>query len=311
MRATLKDKAQLYNQLHQGLKAGVPIERLLSAEMLPKPFVPHSRRLLRNVQEGRPLSAGLGATRIVEPWEQQLLTIGEEGGRVTAVLRDLADFFDTRQRQLSTLKAKLVYPVIVLVAAILIQPIPALASGKLRPAAYAFKAAVKLLVLYTGYKLLIARPFERAVGAAFNPLLLKALRHLGDQHWLRQHYEVAYLDLVTLCLDCGLNAAEALRLLREACDDPDYRQAHSLALQRIEIAGLSLSQSLIGMGLIRNAMLQNFLITAENSGTLHSDLRTTLIRLRVQNAANLEHFVKKVALWVYAGAMLLVLGSYL
>ena len=53
MRATLKDKAQLYNQLHQGLKAGVPIERLLSAEMLPKPFVPHSRRLLRNVQEGR------------------------------------------------------------------------------------------------------------------------------------------------------------------------------------------------------------------------------------------------------------------
>jgi general secretion pathway protein F len=310
MRATLQDKAQLYNQLQQGLKAGVPLERLLSAEMLPKPFAPQARRLLRNTQEGAPLSAGLRATGIIEPWEQQLLAIGEEGGRVPAVLRDLADFFETRRRQLGTLKTKLVYPIIVLVAAILLQPVPALARGELSGVAYAFGVAVKLAVLYALFRLFVARPFERAVGAAFNPLLLRALPHLNDQHWLRLLYEVAYLDLVTLCLDCGLNAAEALRLIRESCDSPDFRQTHTLALQRIEIAGLSLSQVLIGMGLVRNTMLQNFLITAENSGTLHSDLRTILVRKRVENAGNVEHFVKKVALWVYVGAMLLVLATY-
>jgi type II secretory pathway component PulF len=311
MRATLQDKARLYAQLHQGLKAGVPLERLLTADVLPGPFALHARRLNRNVQEGRPLSAALRTSGIIQPWEEQLLVIGEDGGRVPSVLRDLADFFETRQRQLRTLKSKLVYPVLVLVAAILVQPIPALASGALSPAAYAGGAAVKLLVLYAGFRLLVARPFERAMGAAFNPLLLRALHYLGDGHWLRQHYEVAYLDLVTLCLDCGLDAAEALRLLREACDDADYRQRHTFALQRIDIAGLSLAQTLGGMGLVRNPMLQSFLIASENSGTLHSDMRAFLVRKRAENAATLEHFVKKVALWMYVGAMLLLLGSYL
>jgi type II secretory pathway component PulF len=311
MQATLQDKAQLYNQLQQGLKAGVPLERLLSAEMLPKPFLPHARRLLRNMQEGRPLSAGLRATGIIQPWEEQLLAIGEEGGRVPTVLRDLADFFETRRRQLGTLKAKLVYPILVLIAGILLQPVPALARGELSPSMYAFGVAIKLLVLYVCFRLFVARPFQRAVAAAFNPVLLRALRHLDDQHWLRQTFEVAYLDLITLCLDCGLNAAETLRLLREACDDADYRQTHALALQRIEIAGLNLSQVLIGMGLIRNTMLQNFLVTAENSGTLHSDLRAILVRKRVENAGNVEHFVKKVALWLYVGSMLLLLATYM
>ncbi len=311
MQASLKDKAQFYNQLHQGLKAGVPMERMLAAEMLPKPFVPHVRRLLRNLQEGRPLSAGLRATGIIKPWEEQLLIIGEDGGRVPAVLRDLADFFDTRQRQLSTLKAKLVYPIILLVAAILLQPIPALARGEISGAAYTFTALAKFLVLYIGFRLLVKRPFERAVGAAFNPLLLKILPYLKDQHWLRLHYEVAYLDLVTLCLDCGLNAAETLKLLRDACDNPDYVQAHNFAVQQIEIAGLSLSQALIGMGIVRNTMLQQFLITAENSGTLHSDLRSILVRKRVENAGNLEHFVKKVAMWIYVGSMMWLLSTYM
>ena len=311
MQATLKDKAQFYNQLQQGLKAGVPMERMLAVEMLPKPFAPHARRLLRNLKEGRPLSAGLRATGIIKPWEEQLLAIGEEGGRVPAVLRDLADFFETRQRQLSTLKSKLVYPVLVLVAAIFVQPLPAVARGELSATAYMITALAKLLVMYIAFRLLVARPFERAVGAAFNPLLLKVLRYVKDQHWLRQHYEVAYLDLVTLCLDCGLNAGETLRLLREACDDPDYRQSHHFAVQQIEIAGLSLAQALIGMGIVRNTMLQQFLITAENSGTLHSDLRSILIRKRVENAGNLEHFVKKVAFWIYAGVMLWFLSRYL
>lgn len=311
MQATLKDKAQFYNQLHQGLKAGVPMERMLSAEMLPKPFAPHARRLLRNLQEGRPLSAGLRATGIIKPWEEQLLAIGEAGGRVPAVLRDLSDFFETRQRQLATLKGKLVYPVLVMVVSILVQPLPQLARGEISTTAYTLTALAKLLVMYIAFRLLVARPFERAVGAAFNPLLLKLLRYLNDQHWLRQHYEVAYLDLVTLCLDCGLNAGETLRLLREACDDPDYRQTHNFAVQQIEIGGLSLAQVLIGMGIVRNTVLQQFLTTAENSGTLHSDLRAILIRKRMENAGNLEHFVKKVAFWMYTGVMLWFLSQYL
>lgn len=311
MRATLQDKAQLYSQLHLGLAAGVPLARLLSADSLPKPFAIHARRLARNVEEGRPLSIALRKAAIINPWEQQLLEIGEEGGRVPAVLRDLSDFFEARRRQLGMLKSKLAYPVLVLIVAILVRPLPELARGDLTTFDYLFGAGLKFLALYALYRFAIRRLFERAVGVAFNPLLLRILQHLRDEHWLRQHYEVAYLDLITLCLDCGLNAAEALRLLRDACNDPDYRQRHTFALQQVEIGGLSLAQALVGTGLLRNGTLQSFVIASEQSGTLHSDLRKYLVRKRLENAESFEHFIKRVAVWLYAGSMLLLLGTYL
>lgn len=311
MRASLHDKARLYGQLYQGLKAGVPWERMLAADALPKAFAMHSRRLLRNIQEGRPLSAALHAAGITRGWEEQLLTIGEEGGRLPAVLRDLADFFETRQRQLGRLKAKLVYPLLVAIAAIFLQPLPAVFREELSGTAYLLGSALKLAILYAGFRFLVVRPFERAVGAAFNPLLMRIVPHLRDEHWLRLQYEVAYLDLLTLCLDCGLDAAECLKLLRDACNDPDYFQLHIYAVQQVEIGGLSLSQALIGTGLVRNRMLQSFLITSEQSGTLHSDMRQLLIRKRTENAAYFEGFVQRVAIGLYVFLMLLALIGFM
>jgi hypothetical protein len=52
-------------------------------------------------------------------------------------------------RQLATLKSRLVYPAMLMVAATLLQPLPALAAGMLTVAAYGFGVMLKVSAFYT------------------------------------------------------------------------------------------------------------------------------------------------------------------
>lgn len=307
MAVALQHKAQLYRQLYTGFKSGLPLEHLLMTELLPKIFAPQGRRLARNVQEGKPLSAALRTASVIERWEEQLLAIGENSGRLDSVLADLAGFFETRNRSLASLKAKLIAPGLILLAAIVIPPLPAIAAGTLGAPLYLFQITTKVLIVYALYKLLIVRPFEQASGTAFNPLLIRGLRHVADSHWLRMLYEGAYLNLLTLCLESGLDAAQTLKLLRDGSADAGYRQQHTQAILQVEQSGMSLAQVLAGNGIIRNPQVFSFLNSSEQSGTLHSDMRQFLLRKQAQTAKDMQHFVKQLALWAY----LLVIGSVL
>jgi type II secretory pathway component PulF len=310
MAVALKHKAQLYRQLFVGFKSGLPIERLLETEILPKVFAPQSRRLARNVQEGKPLSLALRSANVVQRWEEQLLAIGEDSGRLDSVLADLAQFFETRHRNLSALKARLVYPGLILLAAILVRPLPDIARGTLDVGTYLLEAGLKVLILYLLYKVLIVRPFENATATAFNPLIFRGLRYVSDQHWLRMMYEVAYLNLLTLCLESGLDAAQTLKLMREGSADPGYRWEHGQALKQVEQSGLSLAQALAANGIIRNTQVFSFLNASEKSGTLHSDMRVFLMKKQEEAAKNLRHFVKTLALWLYLISIGIVVAGY-
>jgi type II secretory pathway component PulF len=309
MAVVLKHKAQLYRQLHQGLKSGLPIERLLMTEILPRAFAEHGRRLTRNVQEGKPLSTALRSAGIIQLWEQQLLAIGEDSGRLDAVLGDLALFFETRARQLASLKAKLVYPGLILLTAIFVSPLPEVTRGSLSPAAYLFEGGVKVLVLYLLYKLLIVRPFEQATSAAFNPWLIRGMRWMDDQHWFRLMYEASYLNLLTLCLESGLDAAATLKLMRDGSADVEYRTQHAQAIQMVERDGMSLAQALAAVRIIRNTQVFAFLNTNEQAGTLHSEMRLFLMKKQAETAANMRHFMKTLGIWMYITVIgLLLLG---
>lgn len=310
MVVSLKHKAQLYRQLYVGMRSGLPIEQLLMTEILPRAFASQARRLARNVQEGKPLSAALSAATVIVRWEEQLLAIGENSGQLVTVLRDLSEFFEIRYLQLASLKTKLVYPGLILLVAIFVQPLPRIAAGTLNPLLFVFQAGTKVLILYTLYKFLIVRPFEQASNAAFNPLLIRGLRYVDRQHWLRMMYEVSYLNLLTLCLESGLDAAQTLKLMRDGSDDADYRQRHELAIQAVEKTGMSLSQALASSSIICNTQVFSFLNSSEQSGSLHSDMRQFLIRKRAQTANNLKHFVKMLALWLYILVMGVVLAGF-
>lgn len=310
MTYSLKQKTQLYHQLYVSHKAALPLAVMLSPDLLPAAFGRYAVPMQRMLDKGRPLSAILATTKLVAPWEAKLLAVGEHSGKLDVALADLEAFFSARQQQLSALKAKLLYPAIVFLVAIVTGPVPALARGTLSLTGYLTEVVVKLAVFYLVYQVLLVRTLERSVGGAFNPMLIRVARSVDSTHWLRQLFEVSYLNLLTACLDAGMDAAETLRILKDAIDDKRMRAQHMLALNKVQKHGMSLSQALTSSGILQNYQIISFFNTAEHAGALHSDLRRFVLAKRGE-LANLVQFKLKIfGKWLYIGIMLLTVAGF-
>ena len=311
MAPSLRQKAQFYRQLYTGYKSGLQLDQMLRSDFLPMPYAKSGEQLGRSLRSGKTLAGSLLATKIIASWEAQLLAFGEANGRLEEVLGDLAVFYEDRSRQLGSLKAKLVYPFMVFLVSILVQPLPRVAAGTLSASAYIVGVIVRLLLAYLVYTLAFVMPFERASSSAFNPALVGAMRFAGSNHWLRLQYEIAYLNLLTLCLQSGLDVAASLKLLRETAANATFRQRHTAALKLVEKTGASLTSALDRSGLIKHPMVLGFLHSNEASGTLHSDLRKFVLRMKEDTARTAIHFVKQVGFTLYMLGLGVLLYGYL
>jgi len=310
MAYTLKHKTQLYHQMYTSYKAGLPLAVMLTPELLPASFSKNAAQMQRMLEKGRPLSSILTTVKLIAPWEAKLLATGEESGRLEVVLGDLEAFFAARLQQVNATKARLLYPLLVLVIAFLLGPVPALAGGKLTFAAYVGHVGLKLGLFYLLYKLVLLRTLESAEGGAFNPLLLRAARWAGSDHWLRKLFEISYLNLLTACLEAGVDAAETLRLLRDTLADKTLRKQHLLALNNVYKHGMSLAQALTGSGILRNYQVVSFFSTAEQAGALHSDMRQFVLKQRSELAALVQFKLKVFAKWLYIAMLLMAVGGF-
>ncbi|MES2626590.1 MAG: type II secretion system F family protein [Pseudomonadota bacterium] len=311
MHTRLKHKAQFYRQLRTGFASGMQLEQILRDDVLPTPYAKYSKQLGRGVRSGIPLSGTLLAAKITGAWESRLLSIGETNGQLDVVLGDLAEFFETRSRQLASIKTRLLYPFLVLLVAILVQPLPAVAAGDMQVSTYLIGVVMRLLIVYAIYTLCFVIPFERASSSAFNPVLVFCLRWVGNTHWLRLQFEIAYLNLLTLCIASGLDTFASLKLLRESAANPDYQKQHATAIKLIEKKGANLTQALVSSGLIKHPMVQTFLRTNETSGTIHTDLREFVSRMKDETARTAVHFVKQVGFVLYVLGLGILLAGYL
>jgi type II secretory pathway component PulF len=308
MSHSLEHKAQLYHQLYVGVKANLPLHVIIDTERVPPAFhTPQLAMVPRLLQKGRPLSAVLAYAKVITPWEEALIKIGEDAGRLDGVLSDLEIFFVTRHQQYKAVRSRLIYPALTFVVAVLAGPAPALAAGKITGGQFLFAAIAKCIVLYGLYRLLIVRSLERSAAGAVDPVLVALALRLDPDHWLRQIFEVAYLNLLILCLASGIDAVSALRLMQGLMPGNRLFQKHSVAISQIDTRGVTLTQALVGSGIILNYQLGSFLNSSEQSGTLHSDLKHYLAKRNTEMNLLFTHKLKQMANYLYVAIVVLAL----
>jgi type II secretory pathway component PulF len=306
MSPTLRQKAQFFRQLYTGCKTGLQFDQSLHSDFLPSPYSNASEKLIKDLRAGKTLAKTLLSAKVIAPWEARLVAIGESTGELDKVLADLAAFHENRSRQFYTLRAKLLYPFLVLLVSIVVRPLPALTAGTVSVEAYLIDVMMRLLFVYAIYFFCIVLPFERASNA-FSPLLVWSLRWIGPAHWVRLQFDIAYLNLLSLCLASGVDAAESLKLLQQNSTNSEYQARHNQAIKYVGIKGQSLTKALADSGIIKHPMVLGFLHTNETSGTLHEDLRKFVFRMKDENTRTSIHFFKQVGLGIY----LLVMGTWL
>jgi type II secretory pathway component PulF len=308
---TLRQKARFFRRLSAGCKTGLQLDQSLHRDFLPQPYASASEQLVKDLRSGRPLAGTLLSAKMIAPWEARLLALGESTGQLEKVLADLAAFHEHRSTQFYALRAKLLYPFLVLVIAIVVQPLPRLAADTLSIGAYLAGVTMNLLLVYAVYFLCVVLPFERASNSAFSPLLIWSLRWIGAGHWIRLQFDIAYLNLLGLSLASGLDAAESLKMLQQNSTNNAYRHRHSQAIRYIGVAGQSLTQALTRSGVIKHPMVLGFLHINETSGALHDDLRTFVFRMKDETARTSIHFIKQVGLGLYLLGLGITLAGYL
>ena len=299
----LQERANFYQKLYTGVKAGLTLRQIVNARLLPESLSGKTALLARQIDKGVSMAQAFKSAGLVSAWETQLITIGESSGRLETVFGRLNDFFTAKVMQFGHLKSKLVTPMLTLLVAITVLPLPALFGGILSPGVYLVQVVASLGVLYLLYRTLLVVPFENATPGAFNPVLIRSLGFTGREHFLRLQFEVSYLGLLTLCLDSGLDAVQALKLLQENVRQKAIRKQHALAISKVSKGGASLTEALGGQGIIQNSQVLSFLAASEQSGTLHSDMREFIRRKQVEVDATADYWIRNISVLVYLGSV--------
>lgn len=295
----LQDRASFYQKLHTGISSGLTLRQVVDAQLLPSSSAAAVTILQRELDKGSSIAKAFTAASLVSPWEAEIIHIGESSGRLESVLARLDEFCSAKVAQHAHIKSKLVTPTLTLLAAIILLPLPAVANGSMSSVAYSVQAGISILLIRFFYRALLLKSFERAEIGAFNGLLLRSLRFVGDDHFLRQLFEVSYMDLLTLCLESGMDAANALKLMQRCFRNKKLRQQHAFAISKISKSGASLSDTLGQFEILKSFEVISFLVASEASGTLHSAMRDFIQRKRQEMDAVVDLLLRRLAVTIY------------
>lgn len=273
---TLRLRAELYTQLAQMEHAGLPFDKALALLNFASPAGARLDEMKKLAARGiDPATAGERSGLFIKR-DARLIRAAMQAGSPAAMYKRLADLYTQRAMQLATMKSRMAMPLLVLLLALLLQPLPALVSGAISAGGYVVQILRPLVVLalffYAGrwlwnYLLDDAETSTRATFLLrvpiFGPLLVR--------HNVRD-----FLESLALLLEAGVSMLEALPAALATLQIGAIKREFGKIGPRIE-KGATLASAMSGLGYLSDdgnrARLIDFVTTGEASGTLPEMLR--------------------------------------
>lgn len=292
----LRLRAELFTQLAQMESSGLPFDRSLALVEIGGEGAARLQAMKKRVARGDvPAMAG-EKSGVFTRLEARLIHAAWNAGSPAGVYRRLAELHTQRAMQLATMKSRMVLPAVVLVMALLIQPLPALVGGAIGAGGYLFGIIKPLLVLALMFFLgrMLWRHLAAAAATSSLPTPLMQLPLLG-QLLIRRNVR-DFLESLALLLEAGISMLDALPLALETIEIGAIRQQFAQLGPRVE-RGQTLSQALADMpyltGLDSGARAVEFARTGEQSGTLPEMLQ----RHVKMETETINEFFRQAAEW--------------
>jgi len=260
----LTRKAQWLRGLQTLISTGVSTAQALDkvSAGLPADEARALARAGRGVAGGSGLGRALARAGLLTSWQSRLLSAGEQAGTTETVLEWLADHDEKRARSRQQLRSSAVYPLVLMGLATVLAPLPALMRGDVSVTGMVLSMALQLFGLYAAFRWGIDALY-RERDYRFPALAIKLL-----PYWpaLRRRFETAWLQVLALLLDTGLDAQRALALM-QSCHHPELARAHEQARERVA-GGQSLARALLDAGLVTSPRARETLFSGEQAGRL-------------------------------------------
>lgn len=261
-------RARLHLQLATLERAGIPPQQALDALDLQGEARARVIRAKGFLVQGQSLASAGRLSGLFTPMEAAVVAAAAQGGSPAEAHRRLAEQAGQRDVHAKRMRARLLLPAAVALAALLILPLPALVAGTLGIGTYLLRVVLTVAAVVGAVAL--GRELLRRQAAAEDwpgraPLesLLLTLPVVGSL--LARVQVQRFVEYLGLLLDCGLPAAEAVQhaasTLRVQCIRVDFEDSVP-ALQ----AGRSLHEVARGWRYVADPVLAGMIASGEGSG---------------------------------------------
>lgn len=313
MSLSAQNLSLLYSQLGTMLKAGVPIQRALTTLSIkaPRGMRPAVTALSGHIQNGKPLQEAMAS---LPQWfsliDQHIVAVSEQSGSLDTGLASLGSYYDGRARARRHMTGAMIYPALLLMAAILISKVPAYLISQFGEGTYTTFAFLRdtvglLLGLVIGLflfswlsKWLLRNPvtrlsFDRFINRI--PVFGSFRESFALYHWLQS---------IRLMLKAGYGVLQALKFSSATAASPFIAAAYLKMKPRLG-GHETVSHSLAATNAFPEVLVQMW-ATGEESGRMDEtlDKLTTTYEERWQE--NLKHLTAWLPRIVYLMVMIYV-----
>ena len=126
----LRLRAELFTQLAQLETSGLPFDRSLALLQIGDESAARLHAMKQRVARGEVLAMAGEKSGVFTRLEARLIHAAWNAGSPAGVYRRLAELYTQRAMQLATMKSRMALPAIVLLMALLIQPLPTVSAGQ-------------------------------------------------------------------------------------------------------------------------------------------------------------------------------------
>lgn len=288
----LSVRADLFSQLATMEDAGFPFDNALRLVHLPPregPRLAGTRKWIRLGIADAGLKGGLFTTI-----EASLLRAAAASGSPSRAYRLLADHYARRVARAKMMKSRMMLPVIMLVVAVFVRPLPNLVAGTLTWRAYLLRYLLPFIAVGGAVCLLgessqrwqsaraLRNTLDRVISLVplFGPI--QARRNIRD-----------FFDGLALLLEAGMPILDALPMALSTVRDQTLRRQLSRIKPRIE-AGASFTQAVSEVSFPGHTLACALIAPGEASGALPQ----MLFRYSEAETAAINRFDELVAEWV-------------
>lgn len=125
------ERARLYAHLAAMLRAGLPLAEALAHAPSPSAAQGWRTACVQRMRAGQPLSAAARGQGVFGAEDWPLVQAGEATGALERIFERLAERHAGRSANLRSMRSRMMLPALVLLLALLIQPLPALVAGRI------------------------------------------------------------------------------------------------------------------------------------------------------------------------------------
>ncbi|WP_428718055.1 type II secretion system F family protein [Undibacterium curvum] len=288
-------RAQMFTHLALMEKSGLSAHHAFSLLRLPARLQPRVQRALRELKRGKDIATAGQIAGLLSDLESQLLRAACQAGSPAVLYQRLADNYTQRSAQIAAVRSRLRFPLLILLIALCVRPLPQLVSGQISGTAYLGGLLLPFLLLGV-LAWLISRlwqTLERG-DSAIADSVLRGVQHvpvLGRfqlRHDARNFYES-----LGLLLEAGVPVFDAVPKASQTVRNPALRMRFRAAVKELH-AGRSLYQALMQVPDGGSGAIMPLLNVAEQSGTLSE----TLLRYAAQENAQLADSWRQLADWL-------------